>query len=76
MDFLTAFLPFINKITLNGYYINGIPVYRNQGNHSLCFEIIQINLQNHWSCITHPSAEDLLKSAVIEEKKFKNIESA
>ena len=31
--------------------------------------------EDHWSCITHLSAEDMLKSAVIEEKKFKNIES-
>ena len=27
--------------------------------------------QDHWSCIAHMSAEDMLKSAVIEEKKFK-----
>ena len=26
----------------------------------------------HWSCIAHLSAEDMLKSAVIEEKKFKH----
>ena len=31
--------------------------------------------EDHWSCITHLSAEDMLKSVVIEEKKFKNIES-
>ena len=31
--------------------------------------------EGHWSCIAHLSAEDMLKSAVIEEKKFKNIES-
>ena len=31
--------------------------------------------EDHWSCIAHPSAEDMLKSDVIEEKKFKNIES-
>ena len=31
--------------------------------------------EDHWSCIAHLSAEDMLKSAVIEEKKFKNIES-
>ena len=31
--------------------------------------------EDHWSCITHLSAEGMLKSAVIEEKKFKNIES-
>ena len=27
--------------------------------------------EDHWSCIAHLSAEDLLKSTVIEEKKFK-----
>ena len=31
--------------------------------------------EDHWSCITHLSAKDMLKSAVIEEKKFKNNES-
>ena len=31
--------------------------------------------EDHWSCIAHLSAEDMLKSAVIEEKKFNNIES-
>ena len=30
--------------------------------------------EDHWSCIAHLSAHDRLKSAVIEEKKFKNIE--
>ena len=29
-------------------------------------------LEDHWSCIAHLSAEDMLKSAVIEEKKFKH----
>ena len=28
--------------------------------------------ENHWSCIAHLNAEDMLKSAVIEEKKFKH----
>ena len=28
--------------------------------------------EDHWSCITHLSAEDIIKSAVIEEKKFKH----
>ena len=28
--------------------------------------------EDHWSCIAHLSAEDMLKSAVIEEKKFKH----
>ena len=27
--------------------------------------------EDHWSCIAHLSAEDILKSAVIEEKKLK-----
>ena len=31
--------------------------------------------EDHWPCIAHLSAEDMLKSAVIEETKFKNIES-
>ena len=30
--------------------------------------------EDHWSCIAHLIAKDVLKSAVIEEKKFKNIE--
>ena len=28
--------------------------------------------EDHWSCIAHLSAEDMLKSAVIEEKTFKH----
>ena len=28
--------------------------------------------EDHWSCIAHLSAEDMLKSAVVEEKKFKH----
>ena len=31
--------------------------------------------EDHWSYIAHLNAEDMFKSAVIEEKKFKNIES-
>ena len=31
--------------------------------------------EDHWSCIAHLSAEDMLKSAVIQDKKFTNIES-
>ena len=27
--------------------------------------------EDHWSCIAHLSAEDMLKSAVIKEMKFK-----
>ena len=33
------------------------------------------NQRNNWSCIAHLSAEDVLKSAVIEKEKFKNIKS-
>ena len=45
----------------------------------LMFRYISKSVQNkkpedHWSCIAHLIAEDMLKSAVIEEKKFKNIE--
>ena len=28
--------------------------------------------EDHWSCIAHLSTEDMLKSAIIEEKKFKH----
>ena len=28
--------------------------------------------EDHWSCIAHLSAEDMLKSVVIEDKKFKH----
>ena len=28
--------------------------------------------EDHWSCIAHLSTEDMLKSAVNEEKKFKH----
>ena len=31
----------------------------------------QLKLEDPWSCIAHLSAEDILKSVVIEEKKFK-----
>ena len=32
--------------------------------------------EDHWSCIAHLIAEDMLKSAIIEEKKFnKNTQS-
>ena len=34
----------------------------------------KIQPEDHWSCIAHLIAEDMLKSAFIEEKKFKNIE--
>ena len=34
-----------------------------------------IQPEDHWSCIAHLSTEDMLKSAVVEKKKFKKIES-
>ena len=33
---------------------------------------LDLKQEDHWSCIAHLSVEDMLKSAVIEEKKFKN----
>ena len=39
------------------------------------FSVVLMNKpEDHWSCIAYLTAEDILKSAVIEEKKFKNIE--
>ena len=35
---------------------------------------IDLKPEDHWSCIANQIAEDMLKTAVIEEKKFKNIE--
>ena len=31
-----------------------------------------IKPEDHWSCIAHPSADDMLKSVVFEENKFKH----
>ena len=31
--------------------------------------MLEIKPEDHWSCIAHLSAEDMLKSVVIEEKK-------
>ena len=28
--------------------------------------------EDHWSCVAHLSADDMLKSTIIEEKKFKH----
>ena len=33
---------------------------------------LDLKQEDHWSCIAHLSAEDMLKSAVIEEKKYKH----
>ena len=39
----------------------------------LCLQFAKVKKpEDHWSCIAHLSAEDMLKSAVIEEKKFKH----
>ena len=39
------------------------------------FEIrANIKPEDNWSYVAHLSTEDMLKSAVIEEKKFKNID--
>ena len=32
----------------------------------------RVKPEDHWSCIAHLIAEDMLKSAVIEEKTFKH----
>ena len=32
----------------------------------------KVKPEDHWSCFAHLSAEDMLKSAVIEENKFKH----
>ena len=39
--------------------------------------LVTRKLEDHWSCVAHLSSEDtyMLKSAVIEKKKFKNIGS-
>ena len=31
-----------------------------------------VKLEDHWSCIAYLSAEDMLKTVVVEEKKFKH----
>ena len=39
---------------------------------SLCPFVASFKPEDHWSCIAHLTAEDTLKSAVIEEKTFKH----
>ena len=34
--------------------------------------MLDLKKEDHWSCIAHLSDEDMLNSAVIEEKKFKH----
>ena len=36
------------------------------------FHFLFLKPEDHWSCIAHLRAEDMFKSAVIEEKKLKN----
>ena len=50
-------------------FANGINIFSHDVAHMV------FKPEDHWSCIAHLSAEDMLKSAVIEEQKFKNIES-
>ena len=56
-----------NTILFNSIQFFISPQFRNV--------FLQNNPEDHWSCIAHQSAENMLKSAVLEEKKFKNIES-
>ena len=37
-----------------------------------CYFELGLKPEDHWSCIAHLIAEDMLKSAVIEEKTFKH----
>ena len=52
----------------------GKPVYFLLRDHNGSPVHIEYRPEDHWSCFAHLIAEDMLKSAVIEEKKFKNIE--
>ena len=36
------------------------------------FLLTILEAEDHWSCIAHLSADDMLQSAVIVEKKFKH----
>ena len=38
----------------------------------MCEDTIKIKPEDHWYCIAHLSAEDMLKSVVTEEKKFEH----
>ena len=38
---------------------------------NLYLSLEDVRVVNHWSCIAHLITEDMLKSVVIEEKKFK-----
>ena len=66
-------------------FINGIPLYLETDTefyaddttvHAACksLKVVELifNPEELWSCIAYLSAEDMLKSAVIGEKKFKH----
>ena len=36
----------------------------------VCVHVTKTKPEDQWSCIAHLSADDMLKSVVIEEKKF------
>ena len=38
----------------------------------LVVQVLDVQPEDQWSCIAHLSAEDRLKSVVIEENKFKH----
>ena len=38
----------------------------------ICGSCFMLKPKHHWSCIAHLSAEDMLKSAIIEERQFKH----
>ena len=54
------------KININLIFVRSI-VFKEALN-----ECKNIKPEDHWSCIAHLSAEDMLKPAVIEEQKFKH----
>ena len=69
-----------NVLKLFGNYI--FPVNRGDNSYMLTIQTVlgggryknnvKIEPEDHWSCIAHLIAEDMLKSAVIEEKTFKH----
>ena len=55
--------------------INLLVQYANrytESKHISLLTVAKLQPEDHWSCIAHLSAEDMLKSAVIAEKKFKH----
>ena len=60
------------KTDQNGWMPRLIWVFAGHTGHFVGFVMLRLKPADHWSCIAHLSAEDMLKSAVIEEKKFKH----